>query len=149
MVSNPKTPDCGPHCKVVPGKVYGPLRTIRIRHCKKRKCTQCHRKVQLHAAETQEGAAVSHVQAADELVRGPLEVREHQSARSRHRSWHHDRRKDAEEEEEVVDKPKVQEFCKVCGQPMKWFGDHWKCTMIKVHDHASNAQGSSAMKRGT
>lgn len=39
------------------------------------------------------------------------------------------------------DKPARQEFCPVCGQPMRWFGrladGRWKCTMIKVHDQAA------------
>jgi hypothetical protein len=40
----------------------------------------------------------------------------------------------------MADKPAKQEFCPVCQQPMKWFGDHWKCTQLKVHDHAANAK---------
>ena len=38
VVSNPKTPDCGPHCKVKVSKFYGPLRTLKINHCRCRKC---------------------------------------------------------------------------------------------------------------
>ena len=37
-----------------------------------------------------------------------------------------------------MDKPAEKEFCPVCHQPMTWFGDHWKCTSIKVHDNAAN-----------
>ena len=36
----------------------------------------------------------------------------------------------------MADRPAGRKFCPVCSQPMKWFGDHWKCTMIKVHDLA-------------
>jgi hypothetical protein len=36
------TKDCGPHCKVKTGGQSGV--TVRIVHCKRRKCTQCHRK---------------------------------------------------------------------------------------------------------
>lgn len=44
MSSDPRPSDCGPHCKVVTGKNYGPLRTIRIKHCKRRRCKKCHGK---------------------------------------------------------------------------------------------------------
>lgn len=40
----------------------------------------------------------------------------------------------------MPDKPAKNEFCPVCQQPMKWFGDHWKCTNIKVHDNAANTR---------
>jgi hypothetical protein len=30
-----------------------------------------------------------------------------------------------------------QEFCPVCEQPMHWFGDHWLCIQINVHDSAA------------
>lgn len=35
-------PDCGPHCKVRAGGLNGI--TIRIVHCKRRKCAKCHNK---------------------------------------------------------------------------------------------------------
>lgn len=40
-----KTPDCGPHCKIVTKKrAGGAVQTQRLVHCKKRNCTQCHGK---------------------------------------------------------------------------------------------------------
>lgn len=38
------TPDCGPHCKLKVSKSYGPLRTIKIAHCKRWRCKLCHKK---------------------------------------------------------------------------------------------------------
>ncbi len=37
-----------------------------------------------------------------------------------------------------MERPKEQEFCPVCEQPMHWFGDHWLCVNVKVHDQAAN-----------
>jgi hypothetical protein len=37
-----------------------------------------------------------------------------------------------------------QENCPVCRRPMTWFGDHWRCTSIKLHDKvASRGKGGS------
>jgi len=33
------------------------------------------------------------------------------------------------------DKKPPQEYCE-CGQAMRWFGDHWVCVNIKLHDKA-------------
>jgi hypothetical protein len=39
-----------------------------------------------------------------------------------------------------VKKKAEKKFCPVCQQPLKWFGDHWVCVNIKVHDQAANAR---------
>ena len=33
--------------------------------------------------------------------------------------------------------PKRRQACPVCRQNMKWFGDHWVCVNIKVHDRVN------------
>lgn len=39
------TPDCGPHCKrVTRTRFGGVVSTQDIKHCRKRRCTLCHKK---------------------------------------------------------------------------------------------------------
>jgi len=40
--------------------------------------------------------------------------------------------------------PKAKQNCPLCHLPMSWFGDHWVCVNIKMHDNARNP----TMKRG-
>lgn len=35
-------------------------------------------------------------------------------------------------------RPKKKQACPVCRQQMSWFGDHWLCTNIKLHDKITN-----------
>jgi len=39
LTAIPRTPDCGPHCKVKGSPISG---GIRIVHCNRKKCDKCH-----------------------------------------------------------------------------------------------------------
>lgn len=88
------------------------------------------------ATETEEEAELPGVPPADDMVRGPLGVRERESSRQGAPAEPDEDPAIQEGEQEVSVKPAGKVFCPACGQPMMWFGDHWKCTNIKVHDQA-------------
>lgn len=68
-------------------------------------------------------------------------LREHQGARPCDRPWQGRCPSRPEEEKEMsAENPRPVKFCDVCAQPMTWFGDHWVCVNIKVHDAAANSR---------